>query len=272
MSAEPNLYNLAGKVALVTGAARGLGATMAQTFVDAGATVIVTDVLADLGRQTVESLRAKGAKAHFIRQDVTSEADWERTLAESVDKAGRLDILVNNAGIERMVLTSNQTLEEFELIMKVNVSGVFLGCKHAIRVMSPGGKSGHGGSIINLSSIAGRVGIPAVAAYCASKGAVSLMTKSIAVECAALKTGIRVNSIHPGVVWTDMGKALPQQMVDVGVAPDAATAEKLFLAAHPIGRFGKPQDVASAALYLASDAASWMTGSEFVVDGGYTAM
>lgn len=266
------LYRLDGKVALITGAARGLGATMAQTYAWAGAHVVVTDVLEDLGKQTVEAIRSAGGKASFYHQDVTREEDWERVLDAAVKDTGRFDILVNNAGIERMVLTSKQSLEEFELIMKVNVSGVFLGCKHAIRVMSPGGKSGSGGSIINLSSIAGKVGIPAVAAYCASKGAVSLMTKSIAVECAALSNGIRVNSIHPGVVWTDMGKALPQQMVDCGIAPDAEVAEKLFKAAHPIGRFGKPQDIASAALYLASDASSWMTGSEFVVDGGYTAM
>lgn len=272
MPYDPQPYRLDGKVALITGAARGLGATMAQTCADAGATVIVTDVLEELGRQTVESIRASGGQAHFVGHDVTREHDWERALAAAVEKAGGLDVLINNAGIERMVLTSQQSVEEFELIMKVNVTGVFLGCKHAIRVMSPGGAAGRGGSIINLSSIAGKVGIPAVAAYCASKGAVSLMTKSVAVECAALKNGIRVNSIHPGVVWTDMGKALPQQMVDVGVAPDAATAESMFKAAHPIGRFGQPADIASAALYLASDASGWMTGSEFVVDGGYTAM
>tara|TARA_R110000850_G_scaffold154656_9_gene278394 strand:+ start:26095 stop:26913 length:819 start_codon:yes stop_codon:yes gene_type:complete len=272
MAFDTTLYRLDGKVALITGAARGLGAKMAQVYADAGATVFVTDVMNDLGEKTVSEISKSGAKAHFIHQDVTVERDWEKAMEATVALAGRLDILVNNAGIERMVLTSEQTLEDFEQIMKVNVSGVFLGCKHAVRVMSPGGKSGHGGSIINLSSIAGKVGIPAVAAYCASKGAVSLMTKSIAVECAALKNNIRVNSIHPGVVWTDMGKALPQQMVDVGIAPDAETAESLFRASHPIGRFGEPQDIASAALYLASEASAWMTGSEFVVDGGYTAM
>ena len=272
MSYDPALFRLDGKVALITGAARGLGATFARTLAGAGAAVLLTDVLEEAGRQTAEAIQAAGGNADFARQDVTSEADWESAVAFAVKRFGRLDILVNNAGIERMVLTSQQSAEEFRLLMDINVTGVFLGCKHAIRAMSPGGASGHGGSIINLSSIAGKVGIPAVAAYCASKGAVSLMTKSIAVECAALKNGIRVNSIHPGVVWTDMGKALPQQMVDVGIAPDAATAETMFKAAHPIGRFGVPGDIANAALYLASDAASWMTGSEFVVDGGYTAM
>lgn len=267
-----NILSLKNKVALVTGGARGLGACIATTLASAGASVLVTDVLDDLARNTCKAIKETGAEADFAHHDVTKEAEWESAIATAIKRFGGLDILVNNAGIERMTLLTETSIEEFKLIMDVNVTGVFLGCKHAVRAMSPGGASGRGGSIINMSSIAGKVGIPAVVSYCTSKGAVSLMTKSVAAECGALKNGVRVNSIHPGVVWTDMGKALPQQMVDIGLVPDAAAGEAAFKAAHPLGRFGKPIDIAQAALYLASDAAGWMTGSEFVVDGGYTAI
>ncbi|ROO27613.1 dehydrogenase [Salinisphaera orenii MK-B5] len=271
MGNSGSLFSLRDKVVLVTGGGRGLGAAMGKLFADAGAEVMLSDVLAKEGEEIAKEICDMGGTAKFVHHDVTVEPEWESAIAATVRAFGRVDILVNNAGIEHMVLASEESVSAFRRLMEVNVTGVFLGCKHAIRAMSPDGASGHGGSIINMSSIAGKVGMPAVTAYCASKGAVSLMTKSLAVECGLLKNGIRVNSIHPGVVWTDMGSALPEQLVNVGLAPNPEAARHMFLSGHPIGRFGSVPDVASAALYLASDAASWMTGSEFVVDGGYTA-
>ena len=269
MAYDANSHRLDGKVALVSGGARGLGATMAATFAAAGATVIIADILDDIGQRFAGSINASGGKAFFLHHDVTAESDWTAAMHRATAEGG-LDILVNNAGIERVSLTSQQSLEDFERVLKVNVSGVFLGCKHAIPAMSPGTGTGRGGSIINVSSVAGKVGMAGLAAYCASKGAVTVMTKSIALECAALKTGIRVNSIHPGAVMTDMAKALPQKVADNGLAPDAESVMAALKAGHPLGRFGTPQDIANGALFLASDASGWMTGSELVIDGGYT--
>jgi 3alpha(or 20beta)-hydroxysteroid dehydrogenase len=153
----------------------------------------------------------------------------------------------------------------------VNVTGVFLGCKHAIAAMRPGGRAGHGGSIINMSSVAGLVGVTALGAYNASKGAVRLLTKSIAVECGQLKTGVRCNSIHPGLIWTEMGRHFLQNFVDLKLLPDMAASEATFKASVPMGEFGVPRDIALAALFLASDASRYMTGAELVVDGGFSA-
>ena len=150
-------------------------------------------------------------------------------VAATTSQFGSLDALIHFAAIHSTKTWEEISADEFNRVLEVNVTGVFMGSKPAIRAMSPGRASGHGGSLINLSSIAGKAGIPAVTAYCASKGAVSLMTKSLAVECGLLKNGVRVNSIHPGVVWTDMGSALPQQLVDVGLAPDTDAARDVFL-------------------------------------------
>ena len=155
--------------------------------------------------------------------------------------------------------------------MDVNVTGTLIGIKHGLRAMTPGGRSGHGGSIINISSTAGIIGIPFMAAYCASKGAVRMMTKSTAVECARLKNGVRVNSIHPGFVHTPLADQVAGKFVGAGVVPDVETFIAATEAAHPLG-FGEPRDIAGAALYLATDASRWVTGLELIVDGGLTAM
>lgn len=260
---------LDGKAALVTGAARGIGGEIAAAFAQAGAAVLVTDVLEDAGRGTVEAIRKTGAKAEFLRHDVTEEKQWEAAVTESVRKFGRLDVLVNNAGIEKMARITECSLEDFRRIQEVNVIGVFLGLKHAIRAMVPGGASGKGGSIVNLSSVAGLRGFAALGAYCASKGAVRLLTKAAAVECANL--GVRVNSIHPGLIWTKMGEQFLDDVVAQKIVPDRATAEAAFKAETPMGFFGEVSDIAAAALYLASDAAKYVTGSELVVDGGLSA-
>ncbi|MBA4284830.1 MAG: dehydrogenase [Xanthomonadaceae bacterium] len=264
-------FRVDGKVALISGGARGLGAEMAMALAQQGATILVTDVLAKEGKATVKAIKAAGGNAEFLSLDVVDEAQWQKTINACIKRFGGLDILVNNAGIERTALVTECTVEEFRRIQDINVTGVFLGCKHAVRAMRPGGKAGRGGSIINLSSVAGLVGVTGLAAYNASKGAVRLLTKSVALECAQLKTGIRVNSIHPGVVWTDMGRDLLTHFAEAGLGADVPAVEAAFLAAHPIGHFGAPDDIASAVLFLASDASKWITGSELTVDGGYTA-
>ncbi len=262
-----NQFRVDGKVALVTGGARGLGAVIAETLVEAGAKVVVTDVLSDEGAKTVARL---GDNALFVRLDVTQEAEWEAAIATTLKHFGRLDILVNNAGIEITRLFADITLEEFNKTMSVNSTGTFLGIKHAIRTMRPGGASGHGGSIVNVSSVSGLMGSVGLGSYCASKGSVRLMTKAAAVECARLNYGIRVNSVHPAVVKTDMGTALINDYVRMGMFPDAASAEKAFVNAQPLG-LGLPQDIANGVCYLASEATRWMTGTELVLDGGLMA-
>lgn len=257
-------FRLDGKVALVTGGARGIGAAVCEALAQAGAAVLVTDVLEGPGLETVERIRAAGGTAAFLRHDVTVEAQWEAAVAHAVQQFGALHVLVNNAGIETAALIANCEIEDFRRVMDVNVTGVFLGHKHALRVMKAGS------SIVNLSSVAGIIGTTGHVAYHASKGAVRLMTKAAAVECAQLGTGIRVNSIHPGIVSTDMGTNFIKHFVDLGLAPDYATAETAIKAIHPMG-FGETSDVANAVIYLASDAAKWITGSELVVDGGLTA-
>jgi 3alpha(or 20beta)-hydroxysteroid dehydrogenase len=272
MKSYRNALDLSGKTALVTGAARGLGAETARALAEVGAAVLCTDVLEDECRQTVDGITASGGQADFILQDVTDEAQWQRAVARAIERFDGLDILVNNAGIEKMALLGEYSVEDFRRILDINVTGVFLGIKHASRVMSPGGAAGRGGSIINLSSVAGLIGVASLSGYCASKGAVRLLTKATAVELAQTGTGIRVNSIHPAVVWTKMGEDFLNNFVKLGIMPDYATSESTFKAAHPIGHFGEPRDVASAVLYLASDLSKWVTGTELVVDGGFTAV
>ncbi len=257
-------FRLDGKAALVSGAARGIGAAVAHALAQAGASVMVTDVLEKDGRDTVAKIKHASGRAEFFKHDVTREAEWEAAIAATVKAFGKLDVLVNNAGIETAALLSQCTLEDFERVLKVNVSGVFLGLKHAVRVMK-------GGSIINLSSVAGLIGTTGHIAYHTSKGAVRLMSKAAAVECAQLGTGIRVNSVHPAIVQTDMGTNFIKHAVELGLAPDYATAETAFKAGHLLG-FGQTADVANAILYLASDASRWVTGTELVLDGGYTAV
>lgn len=263
-------FRVDGKAAVVTGAARGIGAEIAAALAQAGASVLVTDLLEDDGNATVARIRGAGGTAEFLRLDVTSEAQWEAASAAVIDHFGRYDILVNNAGIETAALVSQCTLEDFKNVQDVNVNSVFLGTKHAVRAMSPGGPSGKGGSIVNLSSVAGIIGTAAHVSYHSSKGAVRLLTKAVAIECAALQSGIRVNSVHPGIVDTAMGTSFVRDFVDLGLAPDIETAEAGIQALHPLG-FGTTEDVACAVLYLASDAAKWVNGSELVVDGGLTA-
>lgn len=258
-------FTLQGKVALVTGGARGLGAETARTLARAGARVMVTDILEEAGRATAADM--DGA---FLRHDVVEEADWERVIAATVDRWGGLDIVVNNAGIETVALFADCELADFRRVMAVNAEGAFLGTKWAIRAMRPGGMAGQGGSIVNLSSVAGLIGVVGLGAYCAAKGAVRLLTKSAALECARLGYGVRVNSLHPAVIKTAMGEDVVHSMVRLGLAADTAGAETLMQQMHQLG-YGRPDDVAAAVCYLASDAARWVNGVELALDGGLTA-
>jgi 3alpha(or 20beta)-hydroxysteroid dehydrogenase len=269
---EVSAFRLDGKVALITGAARGIGAAIAAALAQAGAAVMITDILDGAAAETASRIRAAGAQAAHQKHDVTVEVQWESTIAATIKQFGGLDIVVNNAGIETAALLMQCTVEDFRRVMEVNVTSVFLGLKHAVRAMAPGGAAGKGGAIVNLSSVAGLIGTTGHIAYHTSKGAVRLLSKAAAVECAQLGTGIRVNSVHPAIVETQMGTNFIQHAVDLGLAPDYKTAEAAFKAAHPLGRFGEPGDVANAVVYLAADSGKWITGTELVLDGGYTAV
>lgn len=262
--------DLSGKVAYVTGAATGIGASIAEAFAAQGACVVVGDVQAERGEAIAAGIRKRGGKAIFVRHDVVDEAQWESALALTIKEFGGLDILVNNAGIEQTCLLADVELADIQKQLAVNVTGAILGHKHAIRAMRPGGVAGKGGSIINLSSVGGLIGTPALGVYSATKGAARILSKAAAVECGRLGYGIRVNSIHPGLVDTDMGNKLVDDFVKLGFFANRADAQQQMLAAYPIGRTGSPEDIANAALFLASEMSSWITGAEIVVDGGMT--
>jgi len=250
---------VSGKVALVTGGALGLGKATAEMLAREGAKVVVTDVKEAEGGKTVEGIRAGGAEAIFVRHDASSEDDWKAVLKQALDAFGRLDVLVNNAGIGILGNVEDTTLEDWRKTQSVNLDGVFLGTKYGIEAMRRSG----GGSIINLSSIEGLVGDPNLAAYNASKGGVRIFTKSAALHCARQGYGIRINSVHPGYIWTPMVEA-------VSKGKDTEKY-KALVDLHPIGRLGEPDDIAYGILYLASDESKFVTGSELVIDGGYTA-
>jgi 3(or 17)beta-hydroxysteroid dehydrogenase len=239
------------KTALVTGGASGIGRATAARLADAGFRVVVADV-DPAGQEVVAAI----AGAVFVEHDVTDEASWERAMATVLDVHGRLDVLVNNAGISYVRAVTDTTLADWRALMAVNLDGVFLGTKHGVRAMR---RHRDGGSIVNVSSASGLVGSPLSSAYCASKGAVRLFTKAVALECAS--EAIRVNSVHPGAVRTPIwGK--------VGVSPEL---EAVVGAAAPLGRMAEPEEVADAIVYLASEASRYITGSELVIDGGFTA-
>jgi NAD(P)-dependent dehydrogenase (short-subunit alcohol dehydrogenase family) len=245
------------KVALVTGGALGIGAACVQRLVESGARVAVVDVLDEPGQQLAA---AHGDRARYVHADVAVEAEVAAAIAATVDAFGRLDVVVNNAGISGANKPTHELTEaEWDRVQAVNVKSVFFATKHAIAPLRAAG----GGSIINLSSIYGLVGAPDVPPYHASKGAVRLMSKTDALLYAA--DGIRVNSIHPGFIWTPM----VEQFV-TAMGGDPAQHRREVGALHPLGHMGEPDDIAWAVVYLASDESRFVTGSELVVDGGYT--
>jgi len=247
---------LEGKVALISGGARGMGAEAGRLFAKEGAKVVLGDVLEAEGKTTVEEVRAAGGEATFVRLDVTSESDWAGAVAEAERLYRKLDVLVNNAGIGGGNRIEDTTLADWERIMAVNSTGVFLGTRAAIPAMRRAG----GGSIVNISSQLGLVGTDnSSPQYQASKGAVRLLTKATAIQYA--KDRIRANSVHPGPIVTAMTE---RRRAD----PETY---RLMVSRIPLGRYGQPLEVALGVLYLASDEASFVTGSELVIDGGWTA-
>jgi 3(or 17)beta-hydroxysteroid dehydrogenase len=248
---------LTGKVALITGGASGMGQSESIIFAREGAKVVVADLLELEGRQVVDKIAAAGGQARFVKLDVTSETDWENAIKTAVSAFGKLDLLVNNAGISGTFDPDTLSTSAWDTLMNVNAKGVFLGMKYAVPAMRTAG----GGSIVNISSISGFVGQDRIhMAYNASKGAVRIMTKSGAVQFAPY--GIRVNSVHPGI--------LPPMRTSKASA-DPVWREK-SLRAVPLKREGRVEEVAHAVLFLASDEASYITGIELPVDGGYLAV
>ncbi|MEW5722142.1 MAG: glucose 1-dehydrogenase [Thermodesulfobacteriota bacterium] len=258
---HPSRSRLAGKVAIVTGGASGIGRATAALFGREGGKVIIADLQEGPGRELAAEIVESGARATFVRHDVTSEQSWENVMDVVVGEFGKLNVLVNNAGIIVIADVEATSLEDWRRIMDVNATGVFLGTKLAIRTMKANGELC---SIINRSSIAGQVGDRTMFAYCASKGAVRLLTKSAALHCAERHYKIRVNSVHPGYVSTAMTRG---EAAQVGITEEEYMEQAKTL--HPLG-LGEPNDVAFLDLYLASDESKWVTGAEFTVDGGAT--
>lgn len=249
-----------GKVALVTGGASrpGLGFAIAERLAEEGAIVVLTDIDMAGVAESARLISERNLAAEAMPQDVASEADWTRVIDDILARHGQLDIVVNNAGVlDIAAIGDDHALAGLRRQLEVNVVGCFMGTQAAVRAMR---QCGGGGSIINLSSVAGKVGFRGSASYAATKGAVKLMTKSVALETAA--EGIRVNSVHPGIIRTNM-----QQK---GLEDNAANYDAI-VAGIPARRLGEPRDIANCVLFLASDEASYVNGAEFVVDGGYTA-
>lgn len=254
--------DLDGRVALITGGAQGIGAATAKVLAMAGAKVVISDV-------------KEGAKAAadvggaYVKHDVRSEGEWIAAIAFARKTFGGLDILINNAGIFWLRPFVQETLEDFRRMQQINVEGVFLGLKHAIPAIAERAqKWDGGGAVVNLSSVAGLVGSPNTLTYNASKGAVRLMTKAAALECASTGLKVRVNSVHPGIIDTPMMAEAAESIAGEAGANDV---RERFAAFHPMNRMGRDTDIANAIKFLCSDAAGFMTGAELVVDGGMTA-
>ena len=249
---------LEGKTALVTGAASGIGLQTSIRLAEEGALVMMTDINHEEGLQQAEKL---GANATFLKLDITEEEEWISVLDETVKRFDRLDILVNSAGMVLIADVEQITLEDWRKVHAVNLDGTFLGCKHGVRVMKEFGA----GSIINLSSVSGMIGGFNLAAYNSSKGAVRMLTKSVALHCARAGYGIRCNSIHPTFIETPMLESMIRD------SPDPEKARQTLVRQVPLRRIGKPEDVANMIVYLASDESTFVTGTEMVIDGGVIA-
>jgi len=252
-----------GKVALVSGAASGIGAACARILAGEGASVILTDIQDDKGRALAREI---GGGTLFLHHDVTREDAWIEVVARAEREFGRLDILVNNAGIGVACADiTTMTLAEWRRQQAINVEGVFLGVKHGLAAMR---RAGNGGAIVNISSVAGLKGSPALAGYCATKGAVRLFTKAVALECAAMKDGVRVNSVHPGIIETPIWEGMAALGDPGSNAPPDLDA--ISAMAVPLGVKGLPEDIANGVLWLASQESRYVTGAELVIDGGLT--
>ena len=267
------MNRLDGKVALLSGAARGIGGETAKLMAAAGASVVIGDLLDAQGEATVAEIRKAGGQAEYLHLDVTSEADWHAAIARATGHFGKLDILVNNAGVFTGLSIEEATLADWQKLVAVNMTGVFLGtklCAPALRDAAKG--SPHGSAIVNLASIAGLVGSALDPLYSMTKGGVTLFTKSTAIEFGRKGYRIRVNSIHPGVIQTEMGEQTFVARARRTGSNDLGPARDLVTSSIPWGRLGVPDDIAKGILFLASDDAAYMNGAGLVVDGGFTAV
>jgi len=254
---------LENKVAIVSGGALGIGEATSILFAREGAKVVIADVNEKAGLDLEKRIKAEGNEATFMRLDVSKEADWQQVMDATIAKYGKLNVLVNNAGVSLGKDIEATSLEDWNWLMGINATGVFLGTKYAIKYMKDNGENC---SIVNRSSIDGQIAEPGLFAYCASKGCVTILTKSAALACGANKYKIRVNSVHPGYVHTALTE---KEAADAGMTP--AEYFKKVGDQHPIGYIGKPMDIAYGDLYLASDESMFSTGSELTIDGGWTA-
>lgn len=257
------MARLDGKVAIVTGSAMGIGEATAILFAQEGAKVVVADISESEGKKVVEEIRKDGGEAFFFKLDVSKEADWQKVFEETIRAYGKVNILINNAGVSLGKTIEDTTLDEWNWLMGINATGVFLGTKYAILAMKDNGENC---SIVNRSSIDGQIAEAGLFAYCASKGAVTILTKSAALHCGEQGYKIRVNSVHPAYVRSAL---TVKEAEDSGMTP-----EDYFIKVgkmHPIGYIGRPIDIAYADIYLASDESIFVTGSELTIDGGYTA-
>jgi len=259
-----------GKVALVTGAARGIGRACALLLAKEGAIIVATDVQDDAGRDCAAKIKKEGGDAVFLHHDVANEDAWVSVVGEVSQRFGRLDVLVNNAGIAISTLVTDMSLADWRRQQSINLDGVFLGVKHALPLMRASG----GGSIVNISSLAGLKGSAGLAGYCATKGGVRLFTKAVAMECAAARDHVRVNSVHPGIIetpiWMNIQTGTPgtASLLTIREGANAPDLDALSSVIVPTGEKGLPEDIAAGVLYLASDDARYVTGTELVIDGG----
>ena len=258
---QTNSGRVAGKIAIVSGASAGIGRATALRLAEEGAKICLGDIDRTGAKSCAADIRARGGEAFPLALDVAEEADWHRIINATVERFGGLDILVNNAGIAFAAGLEETTTEQWRRIMAVNVDSVFFGCKFALPAMRESG----GGAIVNISSILGLVGSPVQAAYGATKGAVRLFTKGVALECAEAGWNIRVNSVHPAYIRTPMVERYAETWGSLKKGLEALGD------LHPIGRVGEAEEVANVVLYLASDEAKFVTGAELLIDGGYTA-
>lgn len=254
-----------GKIAIVTGAANGLGRATATLLAREGATVLLTDIDDGNGEAAAESIRATGGRARYCHHDASSADDWAAVLERMREAHGRLDILVNNAGGGTYNDIETVTLDEWRRIMSINLDSTFIGTQAAIRWMKHTG----GGKIINVSSVAAFSGAPNLAAYCAAKAGINMMSKSAAVYCGQKGYNIRINVVHPGLIETKSGVEMARLATGAQRDEDAIA---MFTALHPIGRIGQPDDIANGILYLASDESSFVTAASLIIDGGFTAV
>ena len=255
---------VAGKIALVTGGASGLGAASARLLAREGATVVLADLNAIAGKGVLADIEAAGGTGLYLHLDVAREDDWISAMAVIMERFGRLNIVVNSAGLGiARSFPTDTTLDDWRQLMSVNLDGVFLGTKHALAAMRDSDPVN--GSIINISSIMGLIGMPDIAAYNASKGGVRLYSKSVALSCAERQLNVRVNTIHPGFIDTPLLRTAMARF------EDPKEASRVYNALQPVGHLGTPDDIAFGVLYLASDESKFVTGAELVIDGGYTA-